>query len=75
VSSCEQKQILRRKKRSSDDILKINIVIPNAFVRNLLFVAHQRRQKKAFIFTAKNAKLLPGISSQGAAILRLTSCL
>jgi hypothetical protein len=56
-------------------IQKIITVIPNAFVRNLLLVAHHRRQKTAFIFTAKNAKPLPGISSRGAVILRVTSCL
>jgi hypothetical protein len=56
-------------------IQKIIIVIPNVFCEESAVCCTSPKAKTAFIFTAKNAKPPPGISSRGAAILRLTSCL
>jgi hypothetical protein len=56
-------------------IQKITTVIANGFCEQSAVCCTSPKAKTAFIFTAKNAKPPPGISSRGAAILRLTSCL
>jgi hypothetical protein len=64
-----------QKNAPQDDILKIITVIPNVFCEESAVCCTSPNAKIAFIFAAKKAKPPLGISSQGAAILRLTSCL